>query len=389
MKLKRQDHQDLVKRLRVQAAIAREERARADALFLSIGQGVIATDEEAKIIRVNQAALDILGCRKSELIGAWFPKKIVAVHEDNSLVEIVNRPIAKALLSGQTITEHTYYKLKDDSRIPVAVTVSPILLRGRPIGAIEIFRDTSLELESDRMKTDFISVASHQLRTPLAAINTYSHMLSDGYVGELNEDQNSFMKIILSAVARMNELISTLLNITRIEAGSITVESAPTRVQTIAEELIAEFRLPAADKNIILKLQCGKNLPIINSDSLLIREIFSNLLSNAIKYTPDGGSVSVAVRIKGSKILFTATDTGYGIPANAQPLIFTKFFRADNILKTEVSGTGLGLYLIKVLADNLNGEVWFESKENKGSSFYFSLPIKGSPAKTGNFRLED
>jgi signal transduction histidine kinase len=327
--------------------------------------------------------------KKKDLIGAWFPKNVIALRDDNSLIDLVDRPIARAFIKGEAVSEHMYYKRKDGSRIPVAVTVSPILLRGKPIGAIEIFRDTSLELESDRMKTDFISVASHQLRTPLAAINTYSHMLSAGYVGELNEDQNSFMKIILSAVARMNELISTLLNITRIEAGSITVESVPLQVKTIAEELIVEFRPQAEEKNIYLSLSCRKEIPVIRSDKLLIKEIYSNLLSNAIKYTPSGGTVSVTLTLRGSDVVFCASDTGYGIPVSAQPLIFTKFFRADNILKTEASGTGLGLYLIKVLADNLNGDVWFTSKENKGSSFYFALPLKDSPTKTGSFRIQE
>jgi PAS domain S-box-containing protein len=372
--MKKHDHQDLIKRLRIQAAIAREERARADALFLSIGQGVIATDEQGKIIRANQVALETLGYRKQELLGEWFPKKIQAVREDNSTIEYVNRPIAQAFLRGETITENMFYRRKDGSRIPVAVTISPILLRGKPVGAIEIFRDTSLELESDRMKTDFISVASHQLRTPLAAINTYSHMLSAGYVGELNDDQDSFMKIILSAVGRMNELI--------------TVESAPTDTKAIAAELVAEFKPQASEKGIILTYRSDKKLPIISSDDLLIKEIFSNLLSNAIKYTPSGGQVTVSLTLRGKNVLFSAADTGYGIPISAQPLIFTKFFRADNVLKTEVSGTGLGLYLIKVLAENLNGEVWFDSKENKGSTFFFSIPISGSPTKTGTFRLE-
>jgi PAS domain S-box-containing protein len=385
----RREHPDLVKRLRVQAAIAREERARADALFLSIGQGVIATDEESKIIRINQVALDMLGFQKKELIGTWFPKTIIALHEDNTLIDPVDRPIARVFIKGEAISEHMYYKRKDGLRIPVAVNVSPVLLRGKPIGAIEIFRDTTIEMESDRMKTDFISVASHQLRTPLAAINTYSHMLSAGYVGELNDDQNSFMKIILSAVVRMNELISTLLNITRIEAGSITVEAVPTEVRTIAEELLVEFKPQADAKNIELSLQCKKKIPVILCDSLLVKEIYSNLLSNAIKYTPEGGSVHVELTLRGSDVIFCATDTGYGIPVSAQPLIFTKFFRADNILKTEASGTGLGLYLIKVLAENLNGEVWFKSKEDKGSSFYFALPLKDSPTKTGTFRIQD
>ena len=381
-------HGDLIRKLRVQAAIAREERAKTDALFLSIGQGVIAADEHGKIIRVNQAALNMLGYKRSELIGRWYPKKIVAVREDNSPVEEMSRPFTKVFLSGQTISENMYYLRKDGTRMPVAVNVSPIMLHNHPVGAIEIFRDTSLELQSKRMKTDFISIASHQLRTPLSAINTYSHMLSSGYVGSLSEDQASFMKIILSAVERVNELITALLNITRIEAGSITVESAPTRVDLITEELVDEFKLRAGKKDISLTYRCVNKIKPINSDALLIKEIISNLLSNAIKYTPESGSVKVSLTRQTSNIVLSVSDTGYGIPTSAQSLIFTKFFRADNILKTEVSGTGLGLYLVKVLSDHISGEVWVKSKENKGSIFYFSLPVEGTPAKVGSFRIE-
>jgi PAS domain S-box-containing protein len=378
----------LIDKLRLQARLAREERAKTDALFLSIGQGVIAADDQGKIIRINQAAINLLGFRKQELIGKWFPSKIVAVREDNSPVEVLARPITKAFLSGQTVSDNMFYLRKDGERVPVSITVSPIFLHNRPIGAIEIFRDTSLELQSDRMKTDFISIASHQLRTPLSAINTYSHMLSGGYVGPLTDDQASFMKIILSAVERMNELISELLNITRIEAGSITVDSAPCRVDDITLELINELRPRADERSINLTYLCVSKIPTINSDVLLIKEIISNLLSNAVKYTPDKGSIRIDLVRHGNNVIFSVTDNGYGIPTNAQPLIFTKFFRADNVLKTEVSGTGLGLYLIKVLADLINGEVWFKSKENKGSTFYFSLPIEGSQAKTGSFRID-
>ena len=265
----------LIDKLRLQARLAREERAKTDALFLSIGQGVIAADDQGKIIRINQAAINLLGFRKQELIGKW-------------------------------------------------ITVSPIFLHNRPIGAIEIFRDTSLELQSDRMKTDFISIASHQLRTPLSAINTYSHMLSGGYVGPLTDDQASFMKIILSAVERMNELISELLNITRIEAGSITVDSAPCRVDDITLELINELRPRADERSINLTYLCVSKIPTINSDVLLIKEIISNLLSNAVKYTPDKGSIRIDLVRHGNNVIFSVTDNGYGIPTNAQPLIFTK-----------------------------------------------------------------
>src|SRR5689334_13172123 len=196
---------------------ADEQRARAEALFHSIGDGAISTDEFGRITRVNPVARHILGYKKSELIGMWFPKVIIAVTPDDRPVNLIDRPITKAFLTGRPIVEKTHYRRKNGQRIPVAVNVSPILVDGKPRGAIEVFRDISFEQEVDRMKSEFISLASHQLRTPLSAIKTYSHMLVSGYMGEVTAEQRKSLETILGAADRMNELISTLLNITRME----------------------------------------------------------------------------------------------------------------------------------------------------------------------------
>ena len=354
---------------------AEEQRAQAEALFNSIGEGAIATDEFGRITRVNPIALDTLGYKESELIGEWFPKTITAYNDQGVAVNLIDRSITIAFLTGRAITEKTFYRKKDGHHLPVQVTVSPILLDERPIGAIEVFRDITLEEEIDRMKSEFISLASHQLRTPLSAIKTYSHMLVDGYMGDVTPAQKKSLRTIIGATNRMNELISTLLNITRIESGTIVINSRMLRVDRAAEEVIKELGMAASEKNITLSMTIsGKLATSVKTDNLILKEIIANLISNAIKYTTEGGDVVVTTRGRVKDVLVTVKDNGWGIPKDAHDQVFSKFFRAQNTVKRETTGTGLGLYLVKGLLDRLGGKIWFESEEGQGTSFHFTLP---------------
>ncbi|MGH7193641.1 MAG: ATP-binding protein [Candidatus Saccharimonadales bacterium] len=362
---------------------AYEQQAETEALFTSIGDGAIATDEFGRITRVNPTAEYLLGYRAKELVGGWFPKKLVAVDGEDMPVNLIDRPITKAFLTGKPVSDKVYYRRKDGQRLPVSLTVSPILLGGKPLGAIEVFRDITLEQEVDRMKSEFISLASHQLRTPLSAIKTYTHMLYDGFMGELNDAQKKSLSTIIGASDRMNELISTLLNITRMESGTIAVTMKSVRAQTVAEDVIKELTLMAGTKSIALDLRVTPKSGItLVTDALILKEIMTNLVSNAIKYTPDKGRVSIRLRKRTGSMLVEIADSGWGIPKFSQDQIFSKFFRAHNIVKRETTGTGLGLYLVKGLVDALGGRIWFTSKEGKGTSFFFSLPLK--PPKTPN-----
>jgi len=380
--------QDLINKLEVQAARALEEKANTEALFASIGEGVIATDTEGTIIQVNKLALEILGYRKADLIGHWFTDTVVAVYEDGSIVDNQQRPISKAYLTGRAITERTFYMRKNGTIIPIMTTVSPVLLRGKPIGAISVFRDTTEEMQNDRLKMDFIGIASHQLRTPLTAVVTYAHMLEENFGGKLSDIQLSFVNVIITASRRMNELIGTLLNITRIEAGNIRVEPKFVQIENIIQEILDELKPEADGKRIKLNLTVEPKLEKIKTDKLLVHEVFANVISNAIKYTPPGGKILVTVTEHYNDIIISVKDNGYGIPIEDQRYIFTKFFRSSTAMKRDVSGTGLGLYLTKVLVDNLGGEVWFKSIKNKGTTFFVSLPRSGLERKSGQFTLE-
>jgi signal transduction histidine kinase len=238
------------------------------------------------------------------------------------------------------------------------------------------------------MKSEFISLASHQLRTPLSAIKTYSHMLLDGYMGELNSAQRKSLRTIISASNRMNELISTLLNITRIESGTIAVTPKTLYVDKLAEEVTRELSLAANEKGIALTLtQIGKLPTTAKTDTLIIKEVITNLVSNAIKYTPDNGSVAIEVKGRTKDVLVCVRDTGWGIPEFAQNQIFSKFFRANNIVQRETTGTGLGLYLVKGLLEKVEGSIWFESVEGEGTCFSFTIPRHLKPVRQPSTKL--
>lgn len=354
---------------------ASEQQARADALFQSIGDGAITTDEFGRITRVNRTARHILGYNQGELIGEWFPKKIVMVDSKDRLVNMIDRPITKAFLTGKPIYQKAYYRRKNGQVIPVSINVSPILAHGKPLGAIEVFRDISFEEEVDRIKSEFISLASHQLRTPLSSIKTYTHMLKDGYMGDVSEPQAKALQTIVNATDRMNELISTLLNITRMESGAIATSIRDVRIDMLTDEIIREISVQAENKELrIVTSISGKHAAAIRTDRTILKEIIINLVSNAIKYTPAGGTITLKISLRKSDVLIRVSDTGWGIPKYSQDQIFSKFFRAENITRRETTGTGLGLYLVKGLVDSIGGKIWFESSEGEGTDFFLSLP---------------
>lgn len=374
----------------LQSAI--EAYAQAEALFSSIGDGAIATDEFGRITRINQAALDIIGYKEKEVIGAWFPKAIPSYYENGQPISLMDRPITRAFLTGKPVVNRSLYKVKDGSLLPVSMTVSPLVLADRPIGAIEVFRDITQEYEIDRMKSDFISLASHQLRTPLSAIKTYSHMLIDGFMGPISPSQKKSLRTIVSASNRMNELISTLLNVSRIESGNVVISPKNVNLNHLCDEVFRELALTANTKDIKLSCKLPEKPVIIKADNLLTKEIMVNLVSNAVKYTPEHGEVHLAIRRQGGQALISVKDNGMGIPKSAQNKIFTKFYRAHNVVRQETSGTGLGLYLVKGLVEALSGSIWFESTEHVGTTFFVKLPIEYSgdnrfetakPAKRG------
>ena len=234
-------------------------------------------------------------------------------------------------------------------------------------------------LELDKAKSEFISVAAHQLRTPLSAIKWILGLLIDENADNLTSDQKSSLLKGFESNERMIRLVNEMLIVTRIESGKTEYTFAPTHVEDIVDSLLLDFSTQAHARHIALTFEKpGMLLPYISADPEKMRDVLQNLIENAVRYTADGGSITIAAKLREGMIEISVKDTGIGIPDRQQSSIFNKFFRADNAVKLQTDGSGLGLYIAKIIVDKHGGKIWFESVLGKGSTFFFTIP----PLKT-------
>jgi len=367
-------------------------RQKDEAILAGIGEGLISFDKHGEVDVVNAAAMRILGFTESELTGKQFTTSLRAEDESGKEIPQEHRPVTYALERHKIIQSALYYRRKNGERFPVQLTVAPLLREGEVIGAIEIFRDASKEQALDKAKNEFVSLASHQLRTPLSAINWYSEMLLGGDAGKLNKAQQEYLQEIFDGNQRMVELVDSLLNVSRLEVGKIKNDAQDTSMLELTDSLAKELHAGIASKQMVYERQQPTSLPPVFADPKLLRMIVQNLLSNAIKYTPEKGKVTLVMREATAKdvtkaklstdpkyLFISVSDTGYGIPKAQQDKIFQKLFRADNVRKLDMEGTGLGLYILKEVVGLLGGAVWFESTESVGTTFYVIIPFKTKP----------
>lgn len=233
--------------------------------------------------------------------------------------------------------------------------------------------------EMVRLKNEFVSLAAHQLRTPPSIVSWYTELLLSDNLGSLNEKQRDYLEEIYKANQRMIELVNVFLNVSRIEMGTLPIELKSTDLRPISDSALGEFLHLIKNKNLKVEKDYDQDLPMIDTDPRLARIILQNLLSNAVKYVQKEGIIKLSIKQEKSpapRILIQVSDNGYGIPKDQQSKIFTKLFRADNVRVRETDGTGLGLYLVKMIVNLLGGAIWFNSEENRGSTFFVAFPLK-------------
>jgi signal transduction histidine kinase len=265
---------------------------------------------------------------------------------------------------------------------------------------VAIERDITKEKEIDKAKTEFVSLASHQLRTPLSAINWYTEMLLAGDAGEINEEQKKYLTEVSVGNKRMVALVNALLNVSRLDLGTFIIEPEAIDVVEMSKSVLGELEVQVLEKNINIKELYFDDVVMYQADQKLLRIVFQNLLSNAVKYTNENGVINISISkvLKGGyvglqsliqdSLVISISDSGIGIPSDQKEKMFTKLFRADNARQSETEGTGLGLYIVKSIIDQSGGVVWFESEENKGAEFHVALPIDGMKKKEGSRKLD-
>lgn len=228
----------------------------------------------------------------------------------------------------------------------------------------------------EKIKADFVTVASHQLRTPISAIRWSLDMLLTGRGGKLTPKQKEYIDQAYYNTDFMARVVSSLLTVSRIEDKGVTIELQNIELPKIVKEVVEKYQPYGKAYNCSLKLNISKKLPKIKTDALQVKKVINNLIDNAIRYSRRASRVVITVKKVKDKILFKIEDSGIGIPKEQHHLVFSKFFRADNAIRAQTEGLGLQLYISKKIIEALGGEIWFESVENEGSTFYFTLPLE-------------
>ncbi|NTU79811.1 MAG: GAF domain-containing protein, partial [Chloroflexales bacterium] len=344
--------------LSVTVAQREEEASKLLAVLRSIGDGVVVSDRHGLVRIINPAAEAILELSAEAFLGRQI-YALPGVPAEIATAEVEAR-MQKISVGERTVRAHC----------------APVLSsRGEALGSVVVYHDITAEEAADRLKSELVATASHELRTPMTSIRGFVDMLLLGTFGEVDQGHREPLRVIKNNVTRLVELIDDLLDMSRVEAGEVPLRVEDLDVgeviRDVAEVLAGQFR----ERQIGLTLDLPAGLPHISADRQRVAQIAVNLIGNACKYTPRGGHVRVAMCNGGGEVRVDVCDTGVGIPPEAHPHIFTPFFRADNSLRDEVGGTGLGLSITRKLVELHGGRIWFESRVNEGSTFSFALPV--------------
>lgn len=238
------------------------------------------------------------------------------------------------------------------------------------------FEKQQQQLES--MQVDFVSMTSHELRTPITSLIGYLNTLNQEARDKLTNDQKEFLDRSIVSAQQILAIVNNILNVSKVERGAFTVSLRPIDLVELIETAVSESKILASQKNILLEFKKPDgSMPKVSADNLRISEVLNNLINNAVTYSQSGGKVEVSIQSDGKQVVTSVVDNGPGIPKEAQPKIFTKFFRVQGALdkSSNSQGSGLGLFISKSIIDLHKGQIWFESEPGKGTTFHFSLPI--------------
>ena len=341
------------------------EKNRLETILASMGEGVVVTDPDYRVLLANTAAEILLEFHRQDNIG-----------KDGDLILPVSKvELEKILADGSEAKPITPIVRKYKDKV-LNILVSLIRAEpGQPFGAVTVLRDITQQAAIEEMKTEFISVVSHELRTPLTPIKGYIDLLLEGDAGELTEEQKDYLEIVETNTDRLVALVNDLLDISRIEAGKIDLELKPMDMAEALQDVISFHQKQIESRGLILHQAIPPDLPWVKADRARITQVLNNLVNNAYKYTPGGGSITVKAVPDGDYLEIVVSDTGVGISKEDLKKLFTKFFRAKNPATKGTSGTGLGLAIAKSIVEKHQGEIWVESEAGKGSSFHFTLPL--------------
>lgn len=365
------------------------ETSQIEAILQSLSDGVLVCDLYGDLLSANAASGLILQRSVEELV-------LSNLHDilKHLLRQRVDELPLNELLSRPTNTEGRPRIFRSTVQVDKQVfglTMGPVLKEdGELVGALLVLRDKTREVESERLKTEFIGTMSHELRTPMTAIKGFTQLLVMGSLGAVNDTQREFLLTIQTNAERMISIINDVMELTKIETGSIDLEIRPLHLAEALSGVVTELQRLADEREHTLTISIPPGLPLVKADANRLHQILYHMISNGIKYTPKGGQVSIEAheavldnlpervrdRVSAERryTQINIRDTGVGIAPHEQERVFDRFYRTENPMKVEAGGTGLGLSLTKPLVELLGGRIWVESTLDEGSTFSFILP---------------
>lgn len=341
---------------------------------------------DGHILYANSSATRMLRSSRRLLIGKPCTEALPWVERDQSQSEDWH-PARRVLRS------HRFWRCDagaqpgflrpDDTVLPVLLTASPCVL-DEGTGVLLAFQDASQEREIDTLKSEFVALAAHQLRTPLSTVRWYAEMLASAQEeSHATPLERSYVHEVMRATVRMANLMEALMHIARLEGGHIPLKAKTIDLSASLFQMAEEWRHNALQQHISLHLDLPEEPVFICTDVALLQVVVQNLVMNAFKYSAAGMEVCLSLRREGPNVVLSVQDTGIGIPAPEQMQLFRRFFRAQNARDRAVEGSGLGLYMSRIIAASLGGNLYFHSLERQGSTFVLVLPTGPLDASTG------
>jgi signal transduction histidine kinase len=345
-----------------------------EALITSTPDAMIAINQQFKIIELNPAATKALGPSLGRPC-----YEVLCCHNLNRmrLCGTSSCPLTRVLQTPQPVpNEEMIIGAEPDHQYEVSVSITPISTADGPCVAFTA-RDVSALKIANRARSNFVSMVSHELRTPLNSVHGFIDLLLQGHMGELTEEQHTYLGYAQEGVQQLISIVEDILFMTRSDLGQFEIKQQEVQLQGLVRQVMNNLQLQARKAEVVLVHDMPSPSPVLYADPQRVKQVLNNLLSNAIKFTPPGGTVTVRVRPYDERFaMISVIDTGYGIPVEDRPHIFERFYQSNHSAPSKMGGYGLGLSIAQLIVEQHGGTISFDTVLNKGTTFYFTLPLK-------------
>jgi len=374
------------------ASDLKNEKEKSDIIINSIEDGVMLLDKDRVIRLFNPAAVTISGWPADEAVGIGYQNVLKFINERSEPVSSDGHPIEKGFINVIPYRDNNANILtRANKMVPLSISISPLMDKnGNLEGAVAVFRDVTNERNEEKQRAEFISTASHEMRTPVAAIEGYLALALNEKVAKIDTKARDYLEKAHSSTQHLGKLFQDLLTAAKTEDGRITNHPTAVEMGQYLQEIVEDIRFTAEKKNMFVDYLIGSNassvttsntagqkvikpLYFVHVDPDRLREVIINLFDNAVKYS-DQGKITIGLTGDDKVVQFRISDQGQGIPAEDVAHLFQKFYRVDNTATRTIGGTGLGLFICRKIVELYNGRIWVESTVDKGSTFFINLP---------------